>query len=474
MSRSVVLVVLDSVRADRCGVYGHERATTPTLSGLDTIRFQSAYANAPYTPASMPSFLTSRYPLEQGHVVFNDYPTIPDYLSETDYMTAIAYNNAQITAWRYDEPFDTVRDFSTFDSSDAVDPGEDPGPVASVLGSLRSKVYTRLQRSKRLAAYAKDTYLRFGSEPNPNPPDQVVLSEAKRLSTELPEPYFLYVHLMDTHHPYVFEPEDFEAVSPFDYDEHRYRRLLSRAATHVDVGEFVWSLSAEQRDYLRAAYDASIRAVDRQLASFIENCDEETTVIVTSDHGEEFWERGHFGHGARPSKPREMTLHEEMVRVPLLVHGPDGVDTDITTSVSLVDLLPTILDIAGIERESDSIRGQSLLDHLEGEPESRDIVMHATSPGDPNGFYEDPEACYLAAIRSGDNKLHFHENEPPRVYDLSSDPDEHNDIEAANEQRVSTLKERLLDTIERNDVDTSDHRLDTDVESTLQELGYLE
>lgn len=119
--KNTVIVTVDSLRADHCSGYGYNRETTPFIGSLDAHVFERAYANAPYTPASVPSFLTGTLPLSDGHAAFRDDCTLPEYLAETQYTTAAVFNNAQISRFGLHESFDKVHDLTGTASEDSID-----------------------------------------------------------------------------------------------------------------------------------------------------------------------------------------------------------------------------------------------------------------------------------------------------------------------------------------------------------------
>lgn len=411
MSENIVIIVLDSVRADHCSLYNYNKETTPCLSALSSVKFENAYANAPYTAASVPSLLSSRYPLEDDHIVYNDFPIIPEYLSDTEYTTAVAYNNAQITRWGYNTHFDVEIDLSSSASNSKSSDNNRSSHLRTFVDTVRDMIYESVNDNERLASHLGDIYYRLGvnEETIPHSDDGVVLSKASELVDSLPEPYFVYIHLMNTHNPYVFDAKDFEDISADTFNWNKYQRLLSHAQTHVTPGEYVWDLSEEEHKYVQTAYDASIRNVDRKVAEFVSEIrGDQTRFFVTSDHGEELWERGHWAHSASPSKPRKMTLYDEMIHVPLLMIPPSDTNSTVDTPVMLADLLPTVLDIAGVHTK-EPLRGTSLntiVDTDDDKSKSRTIISHATSPSDPQRFYESDDSTYFGCTRVDTKKLH--------------------------------------------------------------------
>lgn len=467
---------MDSVRWDHCSFSGYGKNTTPFLDSLDGVRFEQAYANAPFTPASVPSLLTSTYPLEDGHVVYREQKIIPEYFDDTSYTTGVAFNNIQIERFGYAERFDHGMDLSQQEVSLESTTDAEGSRNESAFEKVKLKVLDWTKNSKKLKSIARDTYYRFNELEQPHPTDRVVTDEAIEWIDNVEDPYFLWLHYMDTHHPYHFSISDFEKMAEEPFDPHRYARLLARAKHHIQSGEYVWELSDEERDYLIAAYDASLHHLNQQIERLFDTIDtEDTTVIVTSDHGEELWDRGHFGHAARPSKPRQMTLYEELLRVPLFVVGPETTSKTVRSPVSLVDVLPTILSVADVPVPSD-VRGQSLTHYFseddEGEVSHEPIIAHATSPGDPAAYYEDDAAYTLATVYKGNYKYVHYENDDDELFDLAKDEGEKENRRRKDENIATELRERLLETLNDAPPETDDGSEEYDVEEQLRRLGY--
>jgi len=478
--KNIILITMDSVRTDHCSAFGYERTTTPFLSSLDGLQFKQAYSNGPYTAASLSSMLTSRYPLENGHVVYNDWPILPEYLADTEYSTCIAFNNVQIDRFEYADKFDIS--FNLSRSNKDVSSKEDfessnSASGDSILERGKNAVVNQITENKRARALIQDIQFRFGStllEP-PHPGDEAVTDRVISWLEDAPEPYFLWVHYMDTHHPYEFRKSDFNSISTDDFDANRYSRLLARARHHVQSGDYVSGLSEAERQYVIDAYDASLLHLDQQIKRLFNVVDPtETTTFITSDHGEELWDRGHFGHASRPSKPRSMTLYEEMVRVPLIMTGPDVPANMINDPVSLVDILPTVLSVAGSDVPN-NVRG-SPLDEFYREavsPDHEPVIAHATIPGDPGAYLEE-NSSYMGMIREEKMKMIYSQTSGDELYDLTTDPREQKDLIDQKINIASELRKRLQATIQERSSETTETTTDEQVQHQLRELGYLE
>jgi arylsulfatase A-like enzyme len=238
------------------------------------------------------------------------------------------------------------------------------------------------------------------------------------------KPFFLFLHTFEVHYPYA--------------PPARYAALFSGLPRNPGLPP----------DYAPALYDREIRHVDDQLDRFLTKLQgagllDNTLFIVTSDHGEEFLEHGFIGHGGN--------LHPEVVRVPLLVRGP-GVagGRRITAPVGHADLMPTILDLLGIEPPGVAM-GRSLAAIVRGESDHI-----AEAPLYSEAWYETAMVAGggtlklnqpSIAVRHGDRKL-IRSNAVEggftyRYYDLATDPDERRDLHGEQAAAVADLQELL-------------------------------
>ena len=300
----IVVISIDTLRADHLGLYGYGRPTSPHLDAFarEATVFDLAFATSPWTLPSHASLLTGFYPDEHraGHAnVFtplpSDVPTVAEILSNSGYRT-IAHTGAGYVGRRYG-----------------------------------------LQRG-----FEQWTERSFASL------DSALWEVLDQLDDDLDRPLLLFLHTYSTHAPYLHPStfpslRDEDASWPPESDPER-KRWLSLGSTqlhrHLSLGLF------RDLDDLIAAYDSTIRFVDAQLGILFEHLKqagiyEQALIIVTSDHGETFLERGpYLSHG--------YSFFDEEIRVPLLVRMPGGRERGRSDRlVSLNDVAALILDVAG-------------------------------------------------------------------------------------------------------------------------------
>jgi len=335
----LLLLTVDTLRADHLGVFGGDRGLTPHLDRLarEAEIFQHAFAPAPITLPSVATLLTGLYPDEHGvglntNVLPQDIPTIAEVLSAQGVATGAVVSNFVLRrAARLD------RGFRLYDDEY---PQED----------------TR-QLPERIAADTTDA----------------ALGALDRLRADSDRGVFLWVHYQDPHGPYT-PPRGFrEAFLERERNKPDGRRLLERQAI-----PWYQTLDGEREvAFYRAGYDGEVHYLDEQIGRLIEGLSERglfenAVVVFAADHGESLGEDERwFMHGG--------SLTEPLVRIPLLIRvpgRPTGLRAD---AASLVDLLPTVLRLYGLELPA-SIRGRDLL-APDAEAVTSDVYL--TKPANP-------------------------------------------------------------------------------------------
>ena len=333
---NVLLVVIDTLRADHLGAWGYARPTSPHIDALAArgVLFTRAFAPSSWTRPSVASLFTSLYPSEHGATTF-DRPlssavaTLAERFRDAGYRTlGVSGNFTHVT-----EEIGFGRGFERW-STLAIEISEDEsefiGQKAGLFGVRKLKAPT-------------------GFEVN---------DEVLRLLPAGEAPLFLYVHYMDPHSGYT-------PPSPFRERFVRDRELLARPHLGSDpnlgnlaVGKV--TIGARMRRHLIDLYDGEIATVDAAFGALLaelhaRGLDHPTVTALVSDHGEEFDEHGNYFHG--------LGLHHEAVHVPLVLHDSRAPDSGARRDepVDLLDVGPTLLALAGLEK-APGMRGRNLLD----------------------------------------------------------------------------------------------------------------
>jgi arylsulfatase A-like enzyme len=334
---NIILIVMDTVRADHTSLYGYDRDTTPNLRRLaaESTLYRNAISASDWTSPSHASIFTGMYALRHG--VRNDLPdyrigklpkavpTLPEALSRQGYQTVgIASNTGFLS--------DSIGFGRGFDSYRL------PMPWMIFEQSRYPAVLRWVRRCLLPSRKEDEIYLNAGKI------TAQTIGALGQLAGR--EPFFLFLNYMDAHWPYA-PPQPFSGrfgapsrrMSGHDLDG-LVRAVDFRERTITD---------AEQRD-LKAAYDGGIAYLDEQLGILFDalrraGSYEHTLIIVTSDHGEAFGEKSLLGHGT--------SVYQDQVRVPLLIKYPGQRKAiEMSALASGVDLYPTVMEAVGAPRES--------------------------------------------------------------------------------------------------------------------------
>lgn len=451
MSRCVILIVIDCLRADHVSSYGYDRPTTPTIDALAAqgVLWEQAYSLSSWTKPSVASLLTGLYPSQHGavqgikrkndqsgvttDVIDSSCTTIAEALARAGWVCAAFVNNAQL--------------------------GE----------------FTGLNRGF-------ETYI-----PNAGKADRLIALFHEWLEQHRDRNTFIYLHFLEAHWPYKPRRRHIKMFGGDrdtnffrDYRARDYARLRRAISKEEDA------LTQDQLEQMVRMYDGAVRRLDGKVKVVLKtledlNMRDETAVVITADHGEEFLDHGHIGHG--------QSLYDELTHVPLIAcvpGGPCGVRRD--APVSQVDLPRTLMGLAGL---NGWLPGTDL---LANESESRPVCSELRF-----------RSRYTQTIRSANWKLHRRykfelpddraDISPPtnvcleqypyrvnhRLFDLDSDPREQDNLSSVAEyQNIRADLEAKLDRWWQEiaplhaDQSATEVEIDDQVVRRLRDLGYLE
>lgn len=349
------------------------------------IVFDHAVSTAPWTTPSMMSVLTGLYPWshhvrDHNFTLAESVPLLAERLKGLGYSTAAVVPSATLR-----EDFGFARGFDFFSNG------------------------------------------RYGHNVVTSPP---MTGEALAwLERDAPSPFFLWVHYWDPHYNYL---------PPKPYDEAFESAFHPAPGQAYDIAELKnleWPLSAGECDYLRSQYDGEILYTDRYLGDLLDLLDREgvrqrTLIVLIGDHGEAFQEHALLGHTAR--------VDEEMIRVPLVFNWPGRFagHKRIATPVSLVDLVPTLMDLLGEPLPEGEADGATLVPLIEGSgPPPAAPVLSETIRRSSLSALRDGEWKYVLDMDSCAGEL----------FDLAADPGETSDVSAAEPEKAARLRAAILD-----------------------------
>lgn len=436
---NVILIVVDTLRADHLSCYGAKKNQTPIIDGLavDGTRFSHAYSQASWTRPSFGTIFTSLYPsshraIHKADALPDAVVTLAEVMQGAGYATVGFANNINVAPlFGFQQGFDQY----TFLEPEFFFGATEAAAQLTVYNTLRLVRERFVSQTKYVENYYQpaDVVSKHGL-------DWLAARDAKR-------PFFMFLHYMEPHDPYFVHPYNGEA----------YARV---ANPNPDP-----ALADKYRD----AYDGAIRYLDGELAKLFAELKakglyDDALIVLTADHGEEFHEHGGWWHGT--------TLYDEQLAVPLLVKPPRGGATGVVNDavVSSLDIAPTIIQTAGV----------AVPPAMVGKPLG--LAAGAPAPRDHSFAESELEGNNLQAYRSGGMKvIHANPGNPRglpdhQLFDVASDPGEQKDLittktEVAN--KLTADMTAVQSHAESVAVESTGTSIDAASEERLRALGYV-
>jgi arylsulfatase A-like enzyme len=437
--KHVILIVIDTMRSDGLSCYGNPNASTPQIDQFasDSILFKDAFAASPWTSPSMATILTGLSPsvhmtTDYKSILPGTLETIGERMRNAGYLTHAIGSNPVLVRRNFSQGF---MGYNVFPKS------RDNTPLGKILELFFPMQFVSKASTSDLTEMAVEW-----------------------ISENADNDFFLWLHYFDPHGPYEPPAEYLEGYTPVAGVGRRF------GAKESIRGGFL-KLSSEQRDGVRALYDAEVRYVDDNIGSFLAHLKkleiyDDALIVLTGDHGEEFWEHDGYEHGH--------SLYNEQLKVPLIIKlpGGEGQKAIVDQRVSLESLTPTLLDLCQIDYEDGYMSGESLVSTWSGGGKDRPLFSTGVL------LYEEKEAVifedlkYIRSLVTGREEL----------YDLSEDPGEENNIFHTSESEAEKLKELLSGHKVKSEILKRHHFIDkgeqvepdADTMRQLKSLGYVE
>jgi arylsulfatase A-like enzyme len=490
---NVVLISIDTLRPDRMGVYGHQPMGTSTTPFLDRFtaegaRFTGAFSTSSWTLPAHWAMLSGV--ADDLHGVIDDNAPVPG--SDVPLAAELFRGAGYATAGFYSGPylhkcFGFDRGFDRYESCLGFETLFDVVSTADGCALSREELGVEAARTERRAheAITSDTVTRGAVD-----------FLQKRAAAGDGRPFFIFLHYFDVHNDFIPPPPLDRSFGP-PYDGWvDGRGVMTDPRYHAGM---------DPRDlaHLTALYDGEIAHVDRSLDRLFRSFEkldpallERTVVVVTSDHGEEFFEHGRLGH--------RHNLHESTVAIPLIIRCPGRVPAGATISggASVCDILPTLLDLTGIETPG-IVTGTSLLAALKrGSVPRRPALLELTEtprrgmldgvPGTGNRFRKHL-ALRVGALKlitvqerrwSRERPFDFRGkvlNQNHALYDLATDPRERTNLLPARGDLFRKMAARRTEVLRTLREKYTTYRtgggtrkpIPHDVRKALGETGYL-
>jgi len=359
--RPVILISIDSLRADFSSVYGHKPIFAPDVPTMPFLQeladggvmFENASAASPWTLPSHMTLLTGMNAVEHGvrsrkFALSKNIELVAGRFKSAGYKTGGFFSAPFLhPAWGFGAGFDVYM------------------PSADYLGSIAA--------GTALSAAGKSPeveVIHHQSHTDAETGVQVVDRALGWLEHDknYQEPFFLFLHFWDPHYDY-FPPKEYAEMFHPGYDGD----LIGDELMQLDR-----ELSPAEMNHLKALYEAEIRYTDDQIRRLFARLEElgiadDVIVAIVSDHGDEFGEHGNRGH--------HLTLLQEVMHVPMVIHAPGIIEGGqrVAASVSIRDVAPTLIDLAGVPAWTDR-SGESLRNLWETQDESREVSMDLLRP----------------------------------------------------------------------------------------------
>jgi arylsulfatase A-like enzyme len=434
---NVVLIVIDCLRARDLGYWGSTLNASPAIDLLAAqgVAFKNAYCNAPWTRPSVASLFTSQYPGTHNAIGYDDvlskrWLTLAEVLKNANYHTCF-FNGGN---YNFARPFNFQQGFDCFD----------------------------FEFTQKNAAVLTDKFLSHMQQP-------------------VRQPFFAYVHYMDAHQPYKKNTfsEAFVADSNILFDPATEATEIELMAFFGIVRKLHWAgkLTANDHAYLKGLYNSQIRFIDENIQRIVaflerERLYDNTIIIITADHGEEFWEHDNYEHGH--------SLYNELLHVPLIIAGAQIEQRIVHEAVQLIDIMPTVADLLRIPLLGGYCQGMSLYTAIaEGGTVPK---MHVYASGTR---YGDEKFCIIAdnkkvILNTGDSSnkgplIGYTNRERFEYYNVSDDPLEQDTLAEDASVTFPLLKDTL---VHFSDTVSSDSQqkavVGRELRQKLESIGYVQ
>ena len=430
---SVFVFMLDTVRRDAFGCYGHPASPTPHIDALaaEGVRFDQAVSTSGWTLPAIASFMTGTWPTIHGAVgrgvtltpIREEVPTAAEVLRDNGFATVGIANAAFVSPM-----VGMDRGFDVFDHRYSYN------------------------WDMRRAAETIDT----------------AIDELRRRRSSAG---FYFIHLFDPHLDYKPPTEYALRYTGGRLDPPLPITLETVLGLHSGENGEDPPLPADA-DYVRGVYQGEVSFVDSQIGRFIDELVslglyEEATIIVTADHGEEFWDHDGFEHGH--------TLYDELILIPLIIKFPASMELTgrvVTPQVRLLDVMPTVFENLNVS-SPESFVGQSLMPVIRGESRAdRNALSESTLYGAPLIAFRGPNYKFIMELTEdgeGNGELYDWRADPHEKRELSEElPEKAAEL---RQELVRTYRELLIEASEMSEtrpVDLGPKRIDQ-----LRSLGYI-
>jgi len=442
---NLIFITVDTLRADHLSSYGYRKIQTPSIDSITVkgILFKNAISQSPWTLPSFASFFSSLYPSAHGGgklltdgkktAIRADVPLLAEILKGHGYRTqAFVMNGYVHRAWGFARGFEGYFHIDEYEAGKELTPRQRAAtpPKNNDKGKCKSEVIT--QRATQW------------------------------LNEHRSNNFFLWVHYLDPHGP-------FERCKSYGLTKN-YKGALQNLVGLIDAdrvrsGEF--KLEGEDKEYIHSLYDEEVMLTDEYIGVLLSKIrelglDKKSIIVFTSDHGEEFWGHGDYGHGH--------SVYNEVLHVPLIIKEPGrSLPLVVEEYVRLIDVMPTVLEMLSIEFQYE-IHGESLMSLIQKKPYI------------PREIFSE----YLLYVYGEEKKglirfpykfIYFPKSGKQELYDLSLDPKEKRNLVDANPRVAGEMHSRMdslmMHLVKDRSKPSDGIEIDKETGERLKALGYV-
>ena len=430
-SPNVILITLDTMRADHLTMYGYPKNTSPNLQKLaeKSVVFENATSVAPWTLPAHASIMTGQFISKHQAMMTHqklesDYLTLAEILQQNGYLTSGFISGAYCKAkFGVGQGFKTYRDRLDFFEYQFT---SDFMSIRNVFKFIDDDLH----------------YFTFRADKERTAPE-VNKDVFRWLDGNAGKPFFMFINYFDVHGPYVLG-EEFRHMFTDESRDYSEIFWLLDSIYAVATRYQIHSMDPDTLEYIKALYDTEIYYLDYHLGKLFEKLEslgimDDTMFIITSDHGEEFLDHGGVFH--------TQTLYEELIHVPFIVYYPKRFAPGrVSERVGNLDSFATILDFLNIPIPED-VDAQSVIPLIEGkEGFTRDYVLSER--------FGRPEHNEGEIKTITEKRWKLIEMDPPQLrapsgmYDLDSDPHEKKNLYDGDSEQKNRLSEKLRKVLE--------------------------
>jgi arylsulfatase A-like enzyme len=419
---NVILIVVDTLRADHLSCYGYYRNTTPHIDSFsrESLLFKNAVSAAPWTSPSFAALFTSLSPIVldyKAHIRYLDdsFLTMAEIFKENGYDT-----NGIVAHYLINRKMNFSQGFDSYDQD-------------NLGGANTVSSYSITEKAS--------TYLEDHQNTN----------------------FFLFLHYFDPHENYILHED-------YNYFPDYSGPLYSGQPIYGGVRDIASSMTQDDIEYLKALYDSEISYMDEHVGKLFDKLKgldlyDDTLIIFTADHGEEFCERENHWIG------HTRTVYQELIHVPLIIKVPHRNNHIISEEyVGLIDILPTLIKNLRL-KTSEKIEMEGETINLKNAKRSKDSEIVSETRR---------EAFWQSVIKDGWKYMADIKRNDKRLYNLLEDPEEKNNL-ARHERELAKLFEGMLkmwinrtsEEKSRYDIGVPENRFTPEELKKLQSLGYF-